>query len=363
MTTLASIALKRLDNQSLTAPKRRTPREIVAALGAVQAQDYAGAKWALALRGLGLTDATIEQAFTAGEIVRTHVLRPTWHFVAPSDLRWMLALTAPRVHAISAYQYRVLELDDGVFRRSHAVMTKVLQGGMQATRTELGQALQRARIETKTPQRLGYLLMQAELDGVICSGARRGKQFTWALFDERVPPSKPLDPDESLRKLVMRYFTTRGPATPHDFAWWSGLKVTDAKRGLRDAGTDLEQTTVDGTTYWSGEGATPARRKSRTAHLLPNYDEYFIGFRDRSAIGQAVRRDASSEPGSALQAHIFLVDGQVVGGWKRTITSRSVVVELTPVVRLSAERRRAVDRAAHRLGPFLELPVETVWMA
>ena len=361
MSSLTSIALRRLANQYLTTPKRRAPTEVVAALGAVQSQDYAGAKWAIALRTVGLTDAAIEQAFADGAIVRTHVMRPTWHFVAPADVRWLLTLTAPRVHAISAYRYRDLELNDTVFRRSHATMTKALQGNRQLTRAEIGQALERARIDTKMPQRLAYLLMNAELHGVICSGPRRGKQFTYALLEERVPAGTTLPRDEALRELVMRYFTTRGPATPQDFSWWSGLTVTDAKRGLEAAGVDLERTLVGEKTYWSGGSEPRTKINSPMAHLLPNYDEYFIGFRDRSAIAQAVRKEEMYEQGDALSAHIFIIDGQVVGGWRRTMKPKSVLVELNPVVRLTKDQRTAVEREARRLGDFLELPMEVAW--
>lgn len=363
MSTLAKVALRRLGNQFLAPPRRRTPGEIVAALGAVQAQDYAGAKWALGLRGAGLTDAAVEDAFTDGTIVRTHLMRPTWHFVAPADLRWLLELTAPRVHAISAHRYRDLQLNDAVFRKSHAVMTRALQGGRHLTRTELGDALQRARIDTKMPQRLAYLLMRAELDAVICSGPRRGKQFTYALLEERVPPGVTLERDEALRELVVRYFATRGPATPQDFSWWSGLTVRDAKRGIAAAGSALESITVEGTVYWSGDPGGWKRIAAPMAHLLPNYDEFFIGFRNRSAIGLAIDTSGTHGPLNALTQHVMLVDAQLVGGWKRTLAASAVTVELTPVVPLTRDRRAAVSAAARRFGEFLELPVEIAWRA
>ncbi len=210
-------------------------------LGAVQSQDYAAAKWGVGQRTVGITDAIVEQAFADGSILRTHVMRPTWHFVTPSDIRWMLSLTAPRVHAANAYRYRELELNEAVFRRCRSSLMRALQGGRQLTRTELRQLLQRARIDTTAPQRLAYLLMHAELEGVICSGARRGKQFTYALLDERVPPASVPQRDEALHDLTMRYFSTRGPATPQDFSWWSGLTVADAKRGVEAAGTSIDQ--------------------------------------------------------------------------------------------------------------------------
>lgn len=352
------ISLRRLSANFLLEPVSADPADIVCRLGAVQAQDFSGAKWGLALRGSGITDAVAERAFTEGRILRTHVMRPTWHFVAAADIRWLLALTAPRVHAGSAGRYRELGIDRSVIRRSTSVMTRALRDGKQLTRAELGEELERARIDTKMPQRLVYLLAAAELDGVICSGARRGKQHTYALLDERVAPAKPLDRDEALLELVRRYFTTRGPATPQDFAWWSGLTVSDAKRGIAAAGDTLEQLTIDGGSYWSGPVSAPAGLASPTAHLLPNYDEYFIGYKDRGAILQKLQRSKMFEGGIALTSHVFLIDGQVVGGWKRLPSTKGVTVAFQPVVRLTRAQQRAVEGEARRYGRYLGLSVE-----
>jgi hypothetical protein len=184
------IAHQRLINQHIAAAPFEKPSDVVNWLVAVQAQDYFGAKWALGLRLQDAHDAEIDRAFNAGSILRTHVMRPTWHFVMPTDIRWLLALTAPRVHAVNAHRYRELELDDATLKRSRKVLTKALQGEKQLTRDELRDALQAAKIAADG-QRLAYIVMAAELDGLICSGARRGKQFTYALLDERVPPARP----------------------------------------------------------------------------------------------------------------------------------------------------------------------------
>ena len=226
------IAHRRLHNQHITRRTLETPQALVEWLGAVQAQDFAAAKWALGLRLQGVTDDDIEQAFTDGAILRTHVMRPTWHFVSPADIRWLLALTAPRVHAASAYSNRKLELDDAMFRCTHAVLANALQGGKQLTRDELASALQQAGIVTEGEQRVTHIMMRAELDGIICSGARRGKQFTYALLAERAPQARSLARDEALAELTMRYLMSHGPATIQDFVWWSGLTVADARAGL-----------------------------------------------------------------------------------------------------------------------------------
>src|SRR6185503_4235399 len=221
-------------------------QDVVSWLGAVQAQVYGDAKWALGLRMRRSTDARIEAAFSEGSILRTHVMRPTWHFVAPADIRWMLALTAPRVRAAMASYSRKLELDATVLRRSQRAMVRALRGGRQLTRQELRSVLARAGVRADGVQRLAHIVMQAELDAVICSGARRGNQFTYALLDERVPMVRARSRDDSLAELARRYFTSHGPAQLHDFAWWSGLSVGDACAGLATVERELAREAIGG---------------------------------------------------------------------------------------------------------------------
>src|ERR1700692_570887 len=202
------IAHRRLHSQHITWRTLETPQALVEWLGAVQAQDFAAAKWALGLRLQGMTDEAIEQAFTDGAILRTHVMRPTWHFVSPANIRWLLTLTAPRVHAGNTYWYRKLEMNEAIVKQSSDVLINALQDGKQLTRDELATALQQAGIVTAGEQRVTYIVMRAELDGIICSGARRGKQFTYALLEERVARPTALERDAALFELARRYFTT-----------------------------------------------------------------------------------------------------------------------------------------------------------
>lgn len=356
--TRPDIARRRLANQLLLAPTLTAPAAVVRRLGAVQAQDYAGAKWGVGARTREALDAVVEQALSEGSILRTHVLRPTWHFVTPADIRWMLALTAPRVKAAMAYYDRQLELDHTVLRRSHTALTRALRDGRQLTRAELARVLGRAPVDVTGSQRLGHLLMHAELDGLVCSGVRRGKQHTYALLEERVPPAAPLDRDDTLHELTRRYFATRGPATAKDFAWWSGLTLADATRGVQIAGRRLAREVVGDETYWFDAAAQSWRKRSPTAHLLPNFDEYFIGFKNRSAIGKRLNSTRIVTSREAVTPHVIVVDGQLVGGWRRTLTKNAVVVELHLLVGLSGSEKRAVVAAAHAFGSFLELPVE-----
>jgi hypothetical protein len=275
--------------------------------------------------------------------------------VTPEDVRWMLALTAPRVSAAMASYNRRLELNAKVFRQSNAAITRALRDGNQLTRAELTRVLARAGVDVSTGQRVAHLLMQAELDAVICSGPRRGKQFTYMLLEERVPAARAWDRDEALLELTRRYFTTRGPATLQDFSWWSGLTIGEARRGVEAAGASLHRETYDERPHWRAAAAQVARRRSGTAHLLPNYDEYFIGFRDRGAIGERLRQSLSNPRVDALMGHILVVDGQIVGGWRRTLAKR-VNIELEVLVPITAAERSRIAAAAERFGRFLGLP-------
>ncbi len=334
-----------------------TAADVVSWLGAVQAQDYPAALWALGQRTQGATAATIEQALTVGTILRTHVMRPTWHFVSPADIRWLLVLTAPRVKALLAYYDRKLEVDATVLAHSSTVLTHALQGGRQLSRTELGALLQQAGIATGDLQRLGHLMMHAELDGLLCSGARRGKQFTYALLDERVPPTRPLAREEALGTLTHRYFTGHGPATLKDFGWWSGLAAADVKAGLDMVQAQLVHEVVAGQTYWQAEPLPFVRDPSPTAYLLSNYDEYGIGYSDRSAIVDPAHT-AQRDPARPIYfGHMIVLDGQIVGAWKRVLGKGTVVITADTFIPFSGAEYAAFAAAAERYGAFLGLPV------
>ena len=324
-------------------------------MGAVQAQDYDGARWGLALRMHRADDVAVERAFAAGRILRTHILRPTWHFVTPEDIRWMLALTAPRVSARMAPYNRKLELDAGVFRRSQRVIERALRGGAQLTRQELRAALERAGINADGVQRLAHIAMQAELDAVICSGARRGTQFTYALLDERVPAAASLSREDALAELTRRFFTSHGPAQVHDFAWWSGLTTADIRAGLDMVGSELVHETVKGATYWFSRSIRAARSGAATAHLLPLYDEYLIAYKDRRAALDLGRWKPLVERNPFVAP--VIVDGQVVGGWKRTLEKRRLVIEVTPCATIGATTRRAIAGSARAYAEFFGLDV------
>ncbi len=356
MTTL-DIAHLRLLNQHIAHAPFDRPEALVQWLGAVQAQDYAAAKWALGLRLQNVTADDIEQAFAAGAFLRTHVMRPTWHFVSPADIRWLLALTAPRVKAASAYWYRKLELDDAFFLRSNDVLTKALQGGQQRTRPELVLVLQQAGIATDDLQRMTYIMMRAELDGVVCSGARRDKQFTYALLDERAPQARMLDHDEALATLTERYFTSHGPATLPDFVWWSGLTVADAKAGLAMVQSQFTQESINGQTYWFSTSTPPTKDPSSAVYLLPNFDEYIVGYTDRSAVFDLSHITKLDDRANVLFNHTIVLAGQVVGTWKRTLKKNSIIITPTLFTPLNTAESHALTTAINHYASFLNMSI------
>jgi hypothetical protein len=353
--TLPELAALRLHRQHLVGNPLGTPAEVVRWLGAVQSQDYPGAKWALAQRTTGVDDSALDALFDEGKILRTHVMRPTWHFVRPEDLRGLLDLTRHRVKAVMASYDRKLGLDDAVFAKSHGLLAAALEGERYMTRKELGAVLAGGGIPASAHQ-LAHLMLRAELDAVVVSGPLRGRQFTYALFDERVPPAPPRPREEALADLALRYFTSHGPATVHDFAWWSGLTVTEARAGLERVRRGLEEVTCEGKTYWLSAPAAPVSLPEPTLHLLPNYDEHLVAYRDHGPSLDPGAPGAMAGWGTALTAHLVVRNGLVVGGWRRTVEKQRVVVTPTLLVALSDAERAAMEAEAEAYGRFLGLP-------
>ena len=359
MTTLAAT---RLRAQRLVGAPFRAPDDAVGWFGAVQSQDYPGAKWALGLRVKGATEAQVDRAYDEGKILRTHVLRPTWHFVLPQDIRWMLGLTGPKIRQGMSARHRQLQLDEKTIMRALHAFSKALAGAKQLTRAELGDRLRAAGIAPEG-QRLPHLLMVGELAGLLTSGARRGKQHTFALLEERVPPAPVLDRDEAIAELTHRYFRSHGPAQLRDFVWWSGLTLAESRRGLGLAGDVLDHREVDGKQYWFDAELGAAGAVAKAAHLLPNFDEYTVGYTDRSAMMHPVhpfRPELFAF--SSILANVVTVAGQVAGAWRRTAGRNGQRIEVRPLARLSEVERAAVDQAGERLSKFLERPVEFAWI-
>lgn len=354
--TRLDIAHLRLHNQGITPTVMPSPGDVVRRLGAVQAQDYLGTLWALGLRMQQVVESDIEQAIANREIVRTWPMRGTLHFVAPEDVRWMLALLTPRIIAKTARRHQQLELDEATFIKSETVFAKALQGGNSLTRPKIMAVLEQAGISTKG-QRGYHMLWRAAQNGLICFGPRQGKQDTFVWLDDWLPPGPSLSRDESLAELARRYFTGHGPATVPDFMWWSGLLTADARAAVEMVAAELVEEVIDGQTYWLSSTEAGPKAPSPTVYFLPGFDEYLLGYRDRSAVLDPAHANKIAPGGNGMFNPTIVIDGQVVGTWKRTLRKKSAMIELQPFNPLSDAESEAVATTAEVYGAFLNRTV------
>lgn len=365
---MRDLVSRRLRVHRLVGEPFGSPTEAVGWFGAVQSQDYPAAKWALGQRVRGAIEADIDGAFDRGDILRTHVMRPTWHFVLPADIMWIQHLTSSRVLSGLAARHRALELDAATVDRATDVIGEALTGGRFLTRPELADVLTAAGISVEG-QRLPHIIATAEHANVITSGPRRGKQFTYALLAERAPHAGKLEREEALMELTLRYFSSHGPAQVNDFAWWSGLSVRDIKTGIHLAGSKLNSRQIGGLDYWSTSDGGATTGAAGSAHLLPNFDEYTVAYRDRSALLDprvefdpklfAYYRD--STPMGGVLSNVVVVGGRVRGAWSRMVTPKAVRVDLRLLALPDPRTKRAIAGAAARLGAFLSVPAEVRW--
>ena len=345
----------RLRNQYITRDGHRRPEDVVAWFGAVQAQEYEPAKWGVGLRMPGGTvNPDIEAAFEQGRILRTHVMRPTWHFVAAPDIRWMMELTGARIQRTMSHYCRRLELDTRTLARGLRIIERSLQDRQYLTRPELAGRLQRAKIAVPG-NRLAMIVMHAELEAVICSGPRRGKEFTYALIAERAPRARNLTPDEALGELSRRYFRSHGPATIRDFVWWSGLTTGDAKRGLEINRATRQD--FGGRTYWSLEPSSTDSTREQLVHLLPIYDEYLIAYRDREVVPHGPSVIPAGRTPVTFQ-HALVIAGQVAGTWRTTRGPRALSLQAALLRSLKPRERRALAETIGHYERFQGVPVK-----
>lgn len=347
---MTSVGLSRLAAQHVGSTRVRTVHELVKWLLAVQAQDPLAARWAVGARVPGVTERDVIAALDEGRILRTHVMRGTWQYVAPEDLRWLLSLVGAKVRASAARRHQQLGLDAKTLSRSEALLAKALTKAGALTREGARDVLEAGGISTRE-QRLSHLLIDAELSGLLCSGPHEDGKATWALVEQRVGTERRLPPkEELLARLAMRFFESRGPATLDDFRWWTGLTAGDAKSGLESAKAGLQSKRDGERTLWWREDHEPAV----THAMLPAFDEFLIGYQ---------RRDDVLEPahvkrinaGGGLLAPLLVFEGKVVGIWRRTLATKSVTVEFEWFAKPTTEQRRAMRREAERYATFLGL--------
>jgi hypothetical protein len=356
--TLSHISEIRLQNQQIAYSKFRNVQDLVNWMGAIQAQDYNMAKWAIGTRLPNATEQIIEEAFRKGEIIRTHLLRPTWHIVSSTDIHWMLKLTAPHVKSLLRSRHRELELDDSTINKCKSIIENSLVGGNQLTREEICTQLQNTQISTKG-QRAAHLMMICEMDGLICSGAPKGKNQTYALLEERAPKPTSLTREESLAKLAGKYFTSHGPATIQDFIWWSGLPVKDAKNALESIKPELISIETNQQTFWLSDPSLNFITNTKSIYLLPAFDEFIISYRDRSpSILADDHKKAISENG--LFRPIIVEDGRVTGIWKKIQKKDHAIIETSYFSMDKHLNPKLPEYAAKLYGDFLNQKTEIV---
>jgi hypothetical protein len=355
------IANIRLINQQIAATKFNTPKKIVGWVGAIQAQDYAMAKWAVGIRLPHSTDKLIESAIDKGEILRTHLLRPTWHLVSADDIYWMLELTGPKILASLKSRHKELELSETVFTKSNKLIEKALAGGNHLTREELVSRFEKAKIATDQ-NRASHLMLRAELNGLVCSGLTKNKKPTYALLQERVPKVKSLSREEALAKLARAYFSSHGPATLQDFVWWSGMSVSEARQALEIIKSDFISEQIGLQTYWLTNSFLIPKNYKESLYLLPAYDEFLISYRDRSA-SLHVDHSKKTISDNGIFWPAVVINGQVKGLWKRTVKKDKVTVEAIFFQLADKTTKSLIEKAAVSFGHFLDKKVEITFKA
>ncbi len=355
------IAALRLRNQQLVAQTARTPAEVVARMCAMQAQDYAGTLWSVAMRMANdatATEATVEQALTDGSIVRSWPLRRTYHIVAAADLRWMLALLAPRTIAGATTRRHGLGIDDATLDKAMGVVMDRVGDGAPHTRGDLVATMEAAGITTEGQRGIHMLVHMAQA-ALICMGPRVGKEYTFVALDKWLPPTPELAKDEALGRLAARYFTGHGPATLQDLVRWAHITMGDARKGVQVAGKALVEVMAGDTKYLMGaEAADNAAPEPPAALLLPGFDEILLGYADKSAMIGPAYEALWCPGGNGMFKPFIMAEGRVVGLWSRKLKKKSVAVTVQPFEALSAELEAAIAAQAERYGRFLELDAE-----
>lgn len=320
----------------------------------MQAQEFAMARWAIGLRIKGINDEDVMRDFNAGKILRTHILRPTWHWVAPADIRWMLSLSAPRVHAFNSFMYRKMGFDTKKLVRCADIIVKMLEGKQYKTRTDIKNELAKYKLKGDTVW-LSCAVMYAELEALICSGPRVGKQFTYALISERAPKAKTMAYDDALYELTKRYFNTRGPATVNDYVWWSGLTVKQAKLGLDMIGSKLKQADVNGDIYYFPKTTVPKdMAKLQQTYLMPDYDEYGIAYKNRRALSDERISGEDIKDNSTMWSHWLVLNGKIAGTWERIEEKDKVTAKVSPFIKLNSKESAAIKKAVEKYEKFFK---------
>ena len=351
-----AIGPMRLHSQGVTSRDAAdsSPLDVVRRLGALQGQDYAGALWSIGLRSPGATEADVEAAFERRELVRTWPMRGTLHVIPAADARWMLELLTPRVLASTATRRANLALDEDVLERAASVFATALRGGNRLTREEMMAQLEGAGIST-AGQRGYHILFHLSMRRLIVFGPRAGTQQTFVLFDEWLPDAVSLEPADALARFTETYFAGHGPASVKDFAGWSGLTMADVRRGLAACQATLTAETIDGTEYWMSRetAASSAPASTNGVFLLPGFDEFLLGYKERGAVLAAEHGARIIPGGNGVFKPTVISRGRVAGIWARSARKGVLRLEVAPLHRFTAAEKRGIAEEAERYRAFL----------
>lgn len=308
----------RLLNQQLANPLFHSPKELVSWMGAVQAQDYAMVKWAVGMRLASATVRTVEEALQKGEILRTHVMRPTWHLVAAEDIRWMLKLSARRIKAANeAYAKGREEISEELYSKSNRALETILAGKKRLTRLEIAEHFRHSGLVADN-YHMTRFMVRAEVEGIVCGGESKGGKHAYMLLEECVPPVPDITKDEALARLARNYFRSHTPATFQDFVWWSGLSVTEAKQGIYLIGSELTEEQWKGQTWYLHDSGRTRGSIKGHIRFLPPYDELLLGYKDRTDVLPS-EHYSKAFTGNGLFFPVILYEGQIVGNWDRKV--------------------------------------------
>lgn len=344
------IANLRLSNQQLIGTTLKTPEEIVSWMGAVQAQDFNMSKWALGVRVPVLTNGLVEDALNKGKLVRTHILRPTWHLVAGKDIHWMLSLSAPRLKAILKTYAKMLELTEATIEKGSAIIERALSEKGHLTRPQLGEVLKNRGIDLNSHQ-LNHIMFSAELHGVVCNGEISNGKQTYCLLEEKIPKTEVFDKQIALERLARKYFTSHAPATLQDFVWWSGLPIVDARAAMEMIKSDFVVETIDSQQYWINNSFTELKDNDDSLVLLPAWDEFVVSYKNRQHIildehySKVISKNGIFKP-------VIVKGGQIVGMWKRVKKKEKVIAETQLFGEVDGFTKELIKKASNSFDLF-----------
>lgn len=346
----------RLLNQQLLKPQFFHPKELVSWMGAMQAQDYTMVKWAVGMRLKSATIQTVEKALQEGEILRIHVMRPTWHLVAAEDIRWMLKLSAQRIKAAndSYAKGHSLDITEEVYTKSNNLLEKILCGNNSLTKQEIAEHYERSGL-LADKYHMTRFLARAEVEGIVCSGEREGRKHTYMLLEERVAPVPEITKDEALARLAGSYFRSHAPATLQDFLWWSGLSITEARQAIYLIESELIAEQLKDQTWYIHNSCRTHGKSVDSLHLLPSYDEYLIAYKDRTDV---LPKEFYSKAftNNGLFYPVLLHEGQVVGNWNKSIKKGESYLEHSLFHENNCMEENLLNKAKDNYKKFLNIP-------